>query len=176
MKRLPALLTLAAALCAGHAAAQTMKPGQWELTNKVKSSDARTDQAMAAAMKQLNNMPPEQRAQIEAMMAQHGATMPQIGSDGGMTMRACITPEMAAKHEIPTGQNGKCTSNSQPMTGGLNVSFTCTEPPASGQGQLRFNGDTGFTMDMNVSSSASGKPTQMAVETTGRWIGPTCSK
>lgn len=176
MKRLPVLLTLAAALGAGHATAQSMKPGQWELTNNLKSSNGQTDQAMAAAMKQLANMPPEQRAQIEAMMAQHGASMPKVGADGGMTIKACVTPEMAARHEIPTGQSGKCTSSNQPVPGGMNVSFTCTEPPSSGQGQVRFNGDTGFSMHMNVTNMAGGAAQQMTVETSGRWIGPACTK
>lgn len=175
MQRLPALIAVAA-LCAGPACAQTMKPGQWELTNKMESSNGQTNAAMANAMQQLANMPPQQRAQIEAMMAQHGASMPKFGADGGMAISACITPEMAARHEMPTGQNGKCTSNNRPVAGGIDVSFTCNEPPSSGSGQVRFNGDTGFSMNMNITSSAAGKPQQMHVMTTGRWIGPTCTK
>ena len=175
MKRLPALLVLAA-LCSSPALAQSMRPGQWELSNKMESSNGQTNAAMASAMQQLANLPPEQRAQIEAMMAQHGAGMPKIGADGGMAITACITKEMAARHELPTGQNGKCTSNNRPVAGGIDVSFSCTEPASSGSGQVRFSGDSGFTMDMNVTTSASGKPQQMHVMTTGRWIGPTCSK
>ncbi len=171
MKRLTAMLL---ALAAAHASAQTMKPGQWELSNKLKSPNAQTNAAMSAAMKQLANMPPEQRAQIEAMMAQNGATMPKLSSDGGMTMTACITPEMAAKHEMPTGQQGNCSSTSQPVAGGLNVSFNCSNPPSSGQGTVRFNGDSSFTMNMNVSSSAGGTPQQMQVETSGRWLSASC--
>ena len=175
MKRLPALLIFAA-LGSGYASAQTMKPGQWEMTNKVVSSNGQTNAAMANAMKQLANMPPEQRAQIEAMMAQHGASMPKMGADGGMSIKACVTPEMAARHEVPTGQSGKCTHNNTPVAGGIDVSFSCTEPPSSGKGQVRFNGDTGFTMNMDVTSSATGQPQQMHVETTGRWLAATCPK
>jgi len=174
MKRLPALLILA--LAASYASAQNMKPGQWEMTNKIMSSNGQTNAAMANAMKQLANMPPEQRAQIEAMMAQHGASMPKMGADGGMSIKACVTPEMAARHEVPTGQSGKCTHNNTPVAGGIDVSFSCTEPPSSGKGQVRFNGDTGFTMNMDVTSQATGQPQQMKVETTGRWLGPSCSK
>ena len=175
MKRLPALIILAV-LGTGCASAQNMKPGQWEMSNKVMSSNGQTNAAMANAMKQLANMPPEKRAQIEAMMAQHGASMPKVGADGGMSIKACVTPEMAAKHEVPTGQSGKCTHHNTPVAGGIDVSFSCTEPPSSGKGQVRFNGDTGFTMNMDVTSSATGQPQQMHVETTGRWLGATCSK
>jgi len=178
MKRLPALLVALtfAALGTGHASAQNMKPGQWEMTNKMMSSNGQANAAMASAMKQLANMPPEQRAQVEAMMAQHGASMPRMGADGGMSIKACVTPEMAARHEVPTGQGGKCIHNNTPVAGGIDVSFSCTEPPSSGKGQVRFNGDTGFTMNMDVTSSATGQIQQMKVETTGRWLGPNCPK
>jgi hypothetical protein len=172
MKRLTAMLL---ALAAAHASAQTMKPGQWEMSNKIKSSNAQTDQAMSAAMKQLANMPPEQRAQIEAMMAKNGAAMPKVSGDGSVVLSVCVTPEMAAKHEMPTGQKGNCTSNNTPVPGGLNISFSCTDPVSSGKGTVRFNGDAGYTSSMTINSSQHGKPEQMQVESSGRWLGPCTS-
>jgi hypothetical protein len=177
MKRiltLPALLGLLTALTAVQAHAQAMKPGLWELNNKVKASNAQTDAVLTMAMQQLANMPPEQRAQLEAFMNQNGASMPKVGSDGGMAITTCITPEMAAKHDLPVTQKGNCTSNNQPIAGGLSIAFSCTDPASSGQGQLRYNGDSAFTMNMNVSSSAGGAPQQATVATTGRWLGATC--
>lgn len=173
MSRLPALLLIFAAT---HAGAQTMKPGQWELNSKMKSANAEVDQAMTAALQQLNNLPPAQRQQMEQMMAQNGATMPRLAGNGGVVMSACITPEMAARHELPTGQQGQCSSHSQQVNGGMNVSFSCTNPPSSGQGQVRFHGDTAFTMNMNVTTSARGAPEQMTVETAGRWLAPNCAQ
>jgi hypothetical protein len=172
MSRLPAILLIFAA---AHAGAQSMKPGQWELNSKMKSANVEVDQAMTAALQQLNNLPPAQRQQMEQMMAQNGATMPRLAGDGGVVMSACITPEMAARHELPTGQQGQCSSHTQQVSGGLNVSFSCTNPPSSGQGQVRFRGDTGFTMNMNVTTSARGTPEQMTVETSGHWLGPNCA-
>ena len=163
------------ALATVQATAQNIKPGMWELNNHIKSGNAQMDQAMAGAMRQLANMPPEQRAQIEAMMAQNGATMPKLANDGGMSMTACITQEMAAKGQIPTGQQGNCTSNNTPVAGGMNIAFSCSNPPSSGTGQLRFNGDSGFSMTTNVTTTQNGKPMQMMVETTGRWTGA-CSR
>ncbi len=171
MSRLPAILLIFAA---AHAGAQTMKPGQWELNTKMKSANAEVDQAMTAALQQLNNLPPAQRQQMEQMMAQNGATMPRLAGNGGVVVNACITPEMAARHELPTGQQGQCSSHSQQVNGGMNVSFSCTNPPSSGQGQVRFQGDMAFTMNMNVTTSARGAPEQMMVETAGRWLAPSC--
>ena len=160
------------ALLAGAAHAQSMRPGQWEMTNKMNTSNVETNQAMNAMLKQLANLPPDQRAKVEAMMAQNGATMPKLAADGGISLSACITEEMARRQELPTGQQGNCKSNNQPVTGGMNVSFICTNPASSGQGHLTFNSDTAFTMTMDVSSEARGKPEQMTIETTGRWLGP----
>jgi hypothetical protein len=93
MKRL--LLTLAILAAAQASAQTTIKPGLWEITSKVKTGNAQQDQAMSAAMAQLASMPPAQRAQMEAMMAQNGVSMPKASSDGGITLTACVTPEMA---------------------------------------------------------------------------------
>lgn len=171
MKRLIVALATLAAL---QASAQAIKPGLWELTNKVKTGNAQTDQAMSMALKQLANLPPEQRAQMEAMMKQNGVSMPKAGGDGGIVLTTCVTPEMAAKKELPMNQKGKCTSKSDPVAGGMNISFSCTEPASSGTGTLRFNGDSSYVMNMNVSSEAGGKPQNVQVESTGRWLSASC--
>ena len=176
MKRLPVKIVIPAvfALLACCAHAQNIKPGQWELSNKIKSANAQTNQAMTAMMQQLANLPPDQRAQIEAMMAQSGAGAPKLSSSGGIVLTACITPEMAARQEVPTGQNGHCKSNNQVVPGGMNVSFNCTDPASSGEGHLQFKGDSAFVMTMDVSTEARGKPEQMTVETSGRWLSSSC--
>ncbi|WP_295999818.1 DUF3617 domain-containing protein [Rugamonas sp.] len=173
MKRLFALALVAAPLLAASAstAAQSMRPGQWEMSNKMNTSNVETNQAMQAMLKQLANLPPEQRAKVEAMMAQNGATMPKLAPNGGISVSACITAEMAKRQEVPTGQQGNCKSNNQPVTGGMNLSFICTNPASSGQGHLTFAGDTAFTMTMDVTTEARGKPEQMTIETSGRWLG-----
>ena len=161
----------AVALLAGAAHAQSMRPGQWEMSNKMNTSNVESNQAMNGLLKQLANLPPDQRAKVEAMMAQNGATMPKLTANGGISLTACITEEMARRQEVPTGQQGNCKSNNQPVQGGMNVSFICTNPASSGQGHLTFNGDTAFTMTMDVSSEARGVPEQMTIETAGRWLG-----
>ena len=167
-------LLILAMLAATGASAQTIKPGLWEMQSKVKTGNAQTDQAMSAALAQLSAMPPEQRAKIEAMMAQNGVSMPKAGSDGAIIISACVTPEMAARKELPLNQKGRCTSKQEPVAGGMNVSFTCTDPASSGNGQIRFNGDTAYTMTMNVTNNSGAGPQSATVESTGRWLGATC--
>lgn len=165
-----ALLSMAAA----GAQAQTIKPGLWELNNKVKTGDIQTDAAIEMAMRQLATMPAAQRAQMEAMLAQNGVSVPKAGGDGGISVTACVTPEMAAKKELPLNQKGNCTSKSVPAEGGLDVSFNCTNPTSSGQGQIRFSDDSHYTMTMDVNTEATGSAQKVHVDSTGRWVAANC--
>ena len=168
------LLTTLALLAAAQTQAQTVKPGLWELNNKIMTGNAQTDQAVSAGLSQLAALPPEQRAQVQAMMAQNGVSLPQATSDGALTMRACVTPEMAARKELPLSQQGKCRSTQTPVPGGLNVSFSCTDPASSGTGQVRFLGEDGYTATMQVTNNTGAGPQNATVESTGRWLSATC--
>lgn len=170
-------LLIALALLAGAQAqlqAQTIKPGLWELNNTVKTGDIQADAAIQMAMQQLANMPAGQRAQMEAMLAQNGVSVPKVGGDGTMSVNACVTPEMAAKKELPLNQKGNCSSKTVPADGGLDVSFSCTNPTSSGQGKIRFSDDSHYTMLMDVNTEATGSPQKVQVNSVGRWIGATC--
>ena len=171
MKRV--LITLAV-LAAAQASAQTIKPGLWELNSKVKTGNAQTDQAISAGLSQLAALPPAQRAQVEAMMAQNGVSVPQAGSDGSLRMSACVTPEMAARKELPLSQQGKCASKQTPVAGGMDVSFTCTDPASSGTAQVRLQGDSAYTATMQVTNNTGAGPQQATVESAGRWVSATC--
>ncbi|MEO5934677.1 MAG: DUF3617 domain-containing protein [Duganella sp.] len=173
MKRFLIGLALVSMAAAG-AQAQTIKPGLWELNNKVKSGDIQTDAAIEMAMRQLANMPAGQRAQMEAMLAQNGVSVPKAGGDGSISVTACVTPEMAAKKELPLNQKGNCTSKSVPAPGGMDVSFSCTNPTSSGQGQIRFSDDSHYTMTMDVNTEATGSAQKVQINSTGRWIGAAC--
>jgi len=109
-----------------------MQPGLWEMhmtKNVVDGHDTLAQMAgMNAQMEaQLAKMPAEQRAKMAAMMGQGGMPpgmppgmaqggMPPgamgAGSNGGVTMQTCVTPEMA-KRDVPVaGKDSSCeTSN-----------------------------------------------------------------
>lgn len=167
--------TLALALLGPAAqAADSIKPGLWQINSKLTSAQAETDMAMGMLLQHLGNLPPEQRKAMEQMAANNGMAMPTIGADGGIGVTACITPEMAARKQIPTGQPGDCKSNNVAVAGGMNMAFTCASPPSSGQGKLSFVGDSGFTMAMQVTTSARGAPERVTVNSTGQWLGAHC--
>jgi hypothetical protein len=170
----PLAALLVAGLAGAAAPAQTIKPGLWQVTNKMTSANPEMDQAMSALLRQMGNLPPEQRKMMADLAAKQGVSMPNVGADGAIGMEACITPEMAARKQIPTGQPGNCKSSNVATADGMNLAFTCSNPASKGEGKLRLIGDDAFTMSMNVTTSARGKPEQMQVETAGKWLGASC--
>ncbi|GAB2875375.1 DUF3617 domain-containing protein [Pseudoduganella ginsengisoli] len=175
MNRIPLLAALAAAASFTFPAlaADTMRPGLWEITSTIQSGNSQAMAAMAEARKQMAAMAPEQRKMIEDMMAKQGVGMAMNG-DGSVKVTYCVTKEMAARREIPTSQQGHCTSTSTPTATGMNVSFKCDNPPSSGTGQVTLQGDSAYTTTMHVTSTARGKPETMTVDASGRWLSADC--
>lgn len=166
---------LAAALVAvtSVAGAQTLKPGLWEVTHKTSGVHSQPDQQMAQMQKQMAAMPPGQRKQMEEMMGKQGLQMGG-GAPGAMSMKMCMTKEMAERSEIPA-QQGDCKTTQQSRSGNtLKVAFTCTNPPSSGEGQYTFTGAEAYTMKMAVTTTVQGKPQKMNMEGSGKWLGADC--
>ncbi len=172
MKHICSLVALALAGVAAGASAQTLQPGLWEISNKVQSSNAQTDKAMADAQKQLANMPADQRKMMEAMMAKQGVGM-SVGSQG-MVMKICLTPEMVERNELPA-QQGDCKHTLSPKVGNvIKMSFTCSKPPSSGEGQMTFESPQAYTTHMVINTAVAGKPEQMTTDSRGKWISREC--
>ena len=174
LRKILALATAALlAMAAASAGAQTMKPGLWEMTNKMGGSPE-IDQAMAQLQQQMANMPPEQRKIMEDMMAKKGMGMGGV-SPGGIVVKACITKEMAERNQLPLQHSGDCTNTISDKTStGMKMKFTCTNPPSSGEGQLNFLGDSAYTMKMKISTAGQGKPQVTTVDGSGKWVTSDC--
>lgn len=171
--RVPSLAAAAAlALACLPAAAQSLKPGLWEIHNKM-SGNAEMDQAMAEMQKQLAAMPPEQRQQLEAMMAQRGVARVQPGAGGGMAAQTCMTREMVERNEVPMQDGCRMTQNSR-SGNTVKMAFTCASPPSGGEGTFTFNGSEAYTSRMTVRSVVDGKPQAVTMEATGKWLKADC--
>ncbi len=161
-------------VCTTAASAQSIKPGLWEMQHKM-GGNPQMDQAMAQMQKQMAAMTPAQRKQMEAMMGQQGVSMPSPGTGGGMAMKVCITPEMAARSELPSQSEGQCTSKVTSRSGNtLKMAFTCQNPPSSGEGTYTFSGDTAYTMKMVMTTTRQGKPESMTMDGQGKWLSADC--
>ncbi|TWI70157.1 uncharacterized protein DUF3617 [Pseudoduganella lurida] len=170
------LRTLCFAALAGAGAmahAASLKPGLWEMTSKVASASPEAMQALSMAQQQMANLTPEQRRGMEQMLAQHGVKM-QLAEGGGVKVNFCLTKEQAANPRLPAGQPGQCETTQSPVPNGMNIAFKCSKPKSSGNGQVIFQGDSGYSMRMNVDSSAAGQAQNMTVESQGRWLAADC--
>lgn len=167
-------VTALALMAAFSAQAQSTKPGLWEMSNKM-GGNAQMDSAMAQAQKQMAAMPPDQRKMMEEMMAKQGISMPTAGAGGAMVMKICITPEMAARSEMPNQNEGDCATTITSRSGSsMKAKFVCTDPPMTGEGTYTFSGDTAYTVDMKMHTTQKGKPETMTIQGSGKWLSSGC--
>lgn len=168
-RALSVCFALAVACTASAASAQNLKPGLWEVQHKMKGNPE-MERQLEEMRKQIAAMPPEQRKQMETMMAGRGIQM----GVGGHNVRMCLTKEMVERNEIPA-QQGDCRMTNQQRTGNtLKVAFTCTNPPSSGESQMTINSPESYTMKTTATSSIEGRVEKMSVEGTGKWVGADC--
>jgi hypothetical protein len=172
------LATIACALgcaLALPAGAQDLKPGLWELNNKVGSADGQMNAAMAEMQKQLAGMPPEQRQAMQQMMERNGMQM-QIGAGGALTTRICMTKEMIQRKEFPVHE-GDCKQKVTPLSAKrMKVAFSCTNPPTSGEGEMTLDSDTSYRAKMHIKGTDGGRQQAVDMDVSGKWLGADCGK
>jgi len=152
--------------------AQTLKPGLWEINNKMQSGSGQMEKAMADMQKQLASMPPEQRKMMQDMMAKQGMSMGP--GAGGMAVKICMTKESIERNELPS-QQGDCKTTTTPRMGNtMKMSFVCTQPPSSGEGQVTFVSPEAYTMKMAMKTTVQGKPETMTMDGGGKWLSADC--
>jgi hypothetical protein len=178
LKNLGVCLLAAAGFAALPATAQTMKPGLWEITNKMGGSGdsgAKMAAAQEQMQKQMASMSPEQRKQMEKMMAQQGVSMQPGAPGGGMSTRVCITKEMAARNEAPAQHQGDCKQESMQKSGNTTkFKFTCSKPPSTGEGEVTMHSPESYSMKMKMSRDVKGKPEQMTMGAQGKFVSSDC--
>ena len=166
---------LAALLAASAVAqAQSTRPGLWEMQYKMGGSPE-VDKAMAQMQQQMAAMSPEQRKMMQDMMAKQGVRLAEPGAGGGMAMKVCITPEMAARSELPSQSEGDCTTTVVSRSGNtLKLKFACSKPPSTGEGTYTFSGDTAYTARTVLTQTEGGKPRTTTIEGGGKWLAADC--
>lgn len=171
MKSQPVLCAAALAFSVLSATAQTQAPGLWEHTFSMKSAGGEMEKAMAEMKKQLDAMPPDQRQQMEQMMASRGVKMGAQGS----SVKFCLTKEQAARPAEPR-VNENCTQQVEQRSGNtVKFKFECTRPEgSSGEGEMTYLNDKAYTGKTQMTAQVKGKPQQMSMEMTGQWLAADC--
>ena len=159
----------------GAQANPSVTPGLWEYRTVMKADDPSMKAAMAEAQKALANMPPEQRRQMEQMLAAQGIGVGVSGQGQPMTsVRVCISPEDAARQELPPPDDG-CT---QRITGrGSNTLRFAIECPAEqmrGEGEMRFSGPRAYDGRFTMQGVHEGKAVRMESTLQARWVSADC--
>ncbi len=153
----------------------TLTPGLWENRMSMKSSDARLEKQMAEAQRAMAAMSPEQRKMMEQMMAQRGVSLNGAGAGGGeMTMRVCITPEQAARQELPA-PNDKCTHRITGRTPtSLKFALECPAEQARGEGETTFTSPKAYDGRFRMERQRQGATETMDMQVSGRWVAADC--
>jgi Protein of unknown function (DUF3617) len=162
---------LALSFVTAPALAQSLKPGLWENTFTLKSSSGTLEKGMAEMQAQMAKLPPEQRKMMEQMLAQQGVGMGPKGN----SIKFCMTPEEAAKMEVPAAEGDCKQTVTKRSASVMAVSFSCTgNPPSSGQGEFTFQSSTAYSGKSVVNTVVDGKPERMDMDTKGKWLSSDC--
>ncbi len=168
------LLLMALGALPAPAWAQKLAPGLWEHSFTMKTGSGRVEAAMAQMQQQLAAMPPDQRKKMEAMMAGQGLGM-GMGPGKPNTLRVCLTPEQAARDQMPQ-QDTRCQQTQSQRSGNvLKFKFSCSgDPPSTGEGEYTIVSDKAHKGRMVVSTVAQGQPERMEMEQSARWLAADC--
>lgn len=179
MNAKPMLLWVTLALCGAGAQAQKLTPGLWEHQVTMKTGSGQMEAAMARMQAQLAAMPPEKRKQIEEAMGRQGLAggpaggLPAAGQP--MTMKVCVTPEQAARDEVPH-QQGQCKQTSSSRSGNT-VKFTLEcggTPKATGSGEFTLVSPKEHKGLLTMTTTRKERSETMEVRTQARWLAAAC--
>jgi len=155
-----------------------LKTGQWEYT--VTMQMAGMPQSSAAQMpqipaEQLAKLPPEQRAKVEAALKQAGNMA--AGKPSTTTNRSCVKKEDLTNFN-PTGTAKSCKTTVSNSSGSkFEAKVDCDTPDNKSTSTIVAEALSSESMKFKVESSgtANGRPMNMTVNGTGKWLSATCT-
>lgn len=168
------ILASAAALATGLG----LKPGLWEMHLVKQVTDGHDMSAQVAAagaqmQQMLANMPADQRARVEAMMKQNGAS--SVDSNG--TIRMCISPEMANRDAPIVDREGHCQPSAVNHNGNrttFEINCKTKNGDMTGKGESVNSGDLITTKMDATTHDASGASHVMHTESELKYVGADC--
>lgn len=176
-KTLWTLVFLSVAVAADGQALKQRKPGLWELQYTGQESGREAERAALA--ERLKNMPPEERARMEAYRQQHGVGM-SIGPGGApmMTMRFCLTPQDIAQETganmLKGLQEHDCNTKVLAQSASeVHVHATCSDP-AKGAREIDARIYDVSAEHYAVDMKSHGPRGDVSMQQKARWLGSDC--
>lgn len=188
------LLSLAVMPVLAESIKVDMTAGLWENNmtfdgDGMKALQAQQTEEMKAAMAQMKeqfaNMPPEQRKQMEALMAQSGMKMNEDGislnndqvqmSSSGTKVKSCITQAEIDRGGFPDNAEG-CKSTMQKISANrYKATFICSgEGQSTGESEVTFHSPKHYSGTGKMTAQLDGKPRVMTFKMEGNWLGNDC--
>jgi guanyl-specific ribonuclease Sa len=189
-----ALVSLMAFSAQAESVKVDMTAGLWQ--NKMtwdgdgmKEMQALQTEEMTAAMAQMKEqfatMPPEQRKQMEAIMAQSGLKMKEDGvsfnndqlqiSSSGTNVKSCITQAEIDRGGFPDNAEG-CKSSIQKISANrFKATFVCAgEEQSAGESEVTFHSPKHYSGSGKMTAQFEGKPRVMTFKMEGTWLSSDC--
>lgn len=143
-----------------------VKPGLWE----VKQKTAVDGQELPDINKMLEKVPPEMRAQVEAMMEKKAARLVS-----GKPMQVCLTKEQLEKQAAENDPENRCQFNDIQRNGNVTrVKVQCSKPKAKGETTItRLNAEA-WTSATQMMVEEQGSAHAVNSEADARWVSADC--
>jgi hypothetical protein len=125
-------------------------------------------QKMPDMSEHLKNMPPEKRAQIEAMMKQHGVDM------GGGPTQICYTKEMIEHSPWADMQTDCKPTFSSRTSSSWKWHTSCPKSGYEADGEAIFINSENYTVKSTSVSKAGDKVRNSSTNITAKWAGADC--
>jgi len=149
-------------VCVSGAQAAGIKEGQWSMTMTIQADGM--GQEAAAAMKEMDNMPPEQKAMMQQMMGKM-----HMGASGqGMTISAsqCITNA----HPVPQREEQKGCHETHAIKGNT-VHFDVVCADSTSSGNVTYDNDA-MNGRMTSTHTEHGRQMTSTIDVRGHYEGP----
>jgi hypothetical protein len=140
-----------------------VRTGSWQITMTT------TMNGMMIPKAELNSMPPEQRAKVEAMLRARS------GQANTRTTTECLTRQDLDRGRMMKSENEKCTRKVLAQNARhLDIEETCPAPEATkSHFVVNAASATSYSASVDVMQAEGGK---VHVTMNGRWLGATCQK
>ena len=158
------IVSMGSMIFVGTLRAQGIKEGQWSMTMVTRMGG----QENAQAMKEMENMSPEDKALMQQMMG--GMNIQLGGNSAGMT--TTITKCITNQDPVP-GREGDEDCKKTHTIDGNTVNFEEICPDSKSTGRVTYEEDSMGGV-INSHQTVDGKETDVTIDIKGRYTGP-CS-
>ena len=158
------LVSIGMLLYSSGANAAGIKEGQWSMTTVIRMEGM--DGQTSEAMKEMENMSPDQKAMMQNMMG----GMKAGGQSGNMGMTSTTTQCITNDNPVPEANNQKNCQQTHSMRGNT-VHFDVVCADGHSTGDVTYKNDTMKGL-IKSTQTEKGKETTSTIDLSGQYVGP----